>query len=82
MVWGSIRKGRDYDRRHWIHEVSPFFHPVSLTASLFRDGEFEFIMHCDFRFNDLRATPIDFNGPIYSQSLKRTEGGAEAGVLS
>lgn len=37
-------------------------------------------MNCNFRFNELITTPVGFNGPIYSQSVKRRRGGAEAGV--
>ncbi|EDR00708.1 uncharacterized protein LACBIDRAFT_313148 [Laccaria bicolor S238N-H82] len=43
-----------------------------------RKGAFVHVMKCNFNFNELITTPVNFNGPIYSQSLERRESGAEA----
>lgn len=54
---------------------------LCLTNSVFSNGMFVHVMNCNFSFNELITTPVDFNGPIYSLSLERREAGAEAGVL-
>lgn len=53
---------------------------VSLTVPLFREGSFVLVKHYNYNFTPFHTHLIPFPGPIYSQTLKRQEGGVEVGL--